>query len=202
MPIDLQIIRANEFICLDTDELLDFEASKQLLRGLAFACRKRGLERAMIDLRSLPVPVRPHFTLAQIAALVGTFREAGFTRKQRLAILYSHDVHRGIRNFAFFSKMRGLQVHPFLDFETAVYWLSEGMEDPSEMQPGTPIPIAKSGPKKKTVFGRTSARCADATGSLSALERKTGMKTKYRLAGVILFAATALAIHAQTLGGT
>ncbi len=104
MPIDLQIIRANEFICLDTDELLDFEASKQLLGGLAFACHKRGLERAMLDLRALPVPVRPHFTLAQIVSLVGTFREAGFTRKQRLAILYSHDVHRGIRNFAFFSK--------------------------------------------------------------------------------------------------
>ncbi len=91
-----------------------------------------------------------------------------------------------------------MQVHPFLDFETAVHWLSEGMEDSSDTQPGTPIPITKPGPKKKTVFGRPSVRCADATGSLPAIERKIGVKTKYRLAGLILFAATTIAVHAQT----
>ena len=41
MPVELQVIRASEFVCLDADELLDFEASKNALQGLAQACRKR-----------------------------------------------------------------------------------------------------------------------------------------------------------------
>src|SRR5215471_6194447 len=101
MPVELQVIRASEFIRLDPGSHLDFEASKNVLRDLAAACRKRGLDRAMVDLRSLPVPPKPIFTTAELAALVLTFHEAGFTRQQRLAILYHSDVYGGIRNFAF-----------------------------------------------------------------------------------------------------
>jgi hypothetical protein len=143
----LHVIRANEFVCLDTDEHLDMEASKKALQNLAQACRKRGLDRAMLDLRGLPVLPTPHFTAAQLAELVGTFRDAGFTRRHRLAILYQQDVHGGIRNFTFFSRMRGMQVQAFHDFERAMFWLSE--EDPNELQPGVPIPIAKREPKKQ-----------------------------------------------------
>lgn len=147
MPLELQVIRANEFVCLDADEHLDFEASKRALQGLAEACRKRGLDRAMLDLRGLPVLPRPHFTAAELAALVGTFRDAGFTRQQRLAIVYDHDVHSIIRNFAFFSKMRGMQVQAFNRFENAIYWLSEKNSD--EPHSGVPIPIAKREAKKR-----------------------------------------------------
>jgi hypothetical protein len=143
MPIELQVIRASEFVCLDADELIDFDASKKALQGLARACHKRGLERAMLDLRDLPIPAKPHFTTTELAALIGTFRDEGFSREQRLAVLYRFDVHGGIRNFTFFGKMRGLQVQAFREFEAASQWLSEGLENPGDRQSGIPVPIAK-----------------------------------------------------------
>jgi hypothetical protein len=143
MPVELQVIRASEFVCLDADELLDFEATTKALQGLAKACWKRGLNRAMLDLRDIPAPDKPHFTATELAALVGIFRDAGFTRHQRLAVLYQYDVHGGVRNFAFFGKMRGLQVQAFREFEAALQWLSEGLEDADELQTGVSVPIAK-----------------------------------------------------------
>lgn len=149
MPIELQVIRASEFVCLDADDLLDFAASKQALQGLAFACRKRGLDRAMLDLRDVPVPAKPHFTTTQLAELVGTFRDAGFSRRHRLAVLYQYDVHGGIRNFALFGKMRGLQVQAFREFEAALQWLSAGPKHPEEPPAGVPVPIGKRKEKKR-----------------------------------------------------
>src|SRR5215510_4106595 len=110
MPMELQIIRASEFVRLGAREHLDFEASKRALALLAQACRKRGIDRAMLDLRELAIPAKPLFTPSQLAALVGTFREAGFSRAQKLAVLYRSDPHRGARLFAFISIMRGWQV--------------------------------------------------------------------------------------------
>jgi hypothetical protein len=126
MPVELQVIRASEFVRLDPGDNLDFEASKEALRTLAQACRKRGLGCAVLDLRELPIPAKPQFTKAQLGALVAIFRDAGFLRHQRLAVLYSRDVHGGIRDFAFIGRMRGLQVQAFTDYEAAMLWLSEG----------------------------------------------------------------------------
>jgi len=126
MAVALQIIRAAEFVCLDPEEHLDLEASKQALRELALACRKRGLGRAVVDLRKLPVLAKPHFTKTEVAALVDAFRDAGFSRDQRLAVVYRDDVYGGIRDFAFISRMRGLQVQAFADFGAASLWISEG----------------------------------------------------------------------------
>lgn len=147
MPIELHLIRASEFIRLDPDEHIDFEASKRVLQDLAYACRKRGIDRAMVDIRNIPVPDEPRFTPSELAALVGAFREAGFTRQQRLAILYKHDVYGGVRNFTFFSKLRGLQVQAFHEFEAAFYWLAE--ERPAELGQGTEVPILKPAAKKR-----------------------------------------------------
>ena len=167
MPVALQVIRASEFIRLDADEHLDFAASKQALQVLAHACHKRGLDRALMDLRSLPVLDRPHFTPTELAALVGTFREAGFTRQQRLAILYRHDVHGGIRSFAFISRLRGLQVRAFDEFEAAMQWLSEETTGPvTRRSQGVPVPIATSSGEVKKLpassiaenLGRSAAR--------------------------------------------
>jgi len=144
MPIELQVIRASEFIRLNAQELLDFEASKQVLQSLARAFQKRGLNYAMLDLRQVPVPAKPSFTTDQLAALVGSFREAGFSRQQRLAILYRQDVHGGVRSFAFISRLRGLKVQAFHDFEAAFNWLAE--ESPSRHgrpENEIPIPITK-----------------------------------------------------------
>ena len=149
MSIALEIIRASEFLRVDATEHLDFEASKNVLQGLALACRKRGLDRAMLDLRALPVPAKPLFTPTQLAVLIGAFREAGFSRRQRLAVLFRNDIYGGIRTFAFLSKMRGLEVEAFNDFERALLWLSAGQEDLAEEHRGVPVRIAKREEKKR-----------------------------------------------------
>jgi hypothetical protein len=142
MPIDLEVIHASEFIRMDPHEHLDLEESKKMLAALALACRKRGIGRALLDLRTVPIPARPQFTPTELAALVRTFREAGFTREQRLAVLYHTDIFGGIRNFAFFGRMRGLQVQAFTDFEEALLWLSDGQETCRERpERGIPVPI-------------------------------------------------------------
>jgi hypothetical protein len=144
VPIDMQVIRASEFVCVDPDQHLDFEASKNALQALAQACRKRGLDRALVDLRKLPMLPKPRFTPTELAALVMTFREAGFSRQQRLAVLYQEDLHGGIRAFALIGRMRGLQVQAFTQFEEALNWLSAGQDTPAESTEGQiQIPIAR-----------------------------------------------------------
>jgi hypothetical protein len=148
MPADLQIIRASEFVCLDANEHLDFEPSRKALEVLALACQKRGLDCALLDLRGLPMLSKPHFTTAQVNALVGAFRDAGFTRGQRLAILYEHDVYGIIRNFTLFSRSHGLQVQTFLDYEKAMSWLSRAQGGAAVQPQGVQVAIARRKVKK------------------------------------------------------
>ena len=150
MPIELSVICASDFVCLDADEHVNFEESKKVLQGLAAACQKRGLDRAMVDLRDLPVADKPQFTNAELAALVGAFRAAGFTRRQRLAILYRQDVYGDVRHFTFFSRVSGLQVQAFNDFETAIHWLWRETVTP-EHKHEAEVPIL---PAKKRAAGR------------------------------------------------
>jgi len=144
MPVELQVIRVNEFVRFDAHAHLDFEASKNALQTLAHACHKRGIDSALLDLRSLPVPPKPLFTPSELAALVRTFYEAGFSKQQRLAILYNLDVYGGVRTFAFISRLRGLRVQAFTDFEAALQWLSDDQQTQPEGREGeVPIPIAR-----------------------------------------------------------
>jgi hypothetical protein len=140
IPLELQIIRAPEFLRVDTREHLDFPASKDALQTLAQGCRKRGVHRALLDLRPLPIPPEPLFTPTELAALVNTFREAGFGRQQRLAVLYREDPHGGVKLLAFISRMRGWQVRAFADFEEALSWLSIDKSKSSESA-GDNVPI-------------------------------------------------------------
>jgi hypothetical protein len=167
MPAELQVIRASEFVCLDPNEHMDFEASKNELQKLAKACRKRGLHRALLDLRGLPILPRPHFNTKEVASLVGAFRDGGFTQKQRLAVLYEHDVYGIIRNFTLFSREQGLQVEAFLEYEKAMNWLYGRLEDTAEWRRASHVPITK--PKTK----KNPAKPARAKTS-----RKTGQKIK------------------------
>jgi hypothetical protein len=161
MPIELQVIRASEFIRLDARARLNLEQSQKVLQALAFACRKRGLDRAMLDLRALPLQPKPQFTPTELATLVSTFREAGFTRQQRLAVLYQSDIYGGVRTFAFISRMRGLRVQAFTDFERALQWLSEEQENRiQERQGAVPIPVTQrqTEARKLSVRGGAAAR--------------------------------------------
>lgn len=150
MPAALHLFRANEFVRMDADEHVDMEHTKKTLKDLVYACQKRAVNSAMMDLRGLPIPAKPYFTPKELAELVETFQEAGFTKKQRLAVLYEWDNYGGIRNFTFFSRMHKMQVQAFQDFERAIYWLSEGQDEIASSPPGEPIPVAKGKTKKWT----------------------------------------------------
>jgi hypothetical protein len=156
-PIELHVIRASDFICFDAEEHLNFEESKRVLQQLALASRKRGLDRAMVDLRELPVPEKPRFTDGELAELAGAFRDAGFTRRQRLAILHRHDVHGTIRKFTSIGRKGGLQVRAFLEYDEAMHWLGKTIEDVAEQKQGARVPILQKKRKGNTAKKRAQA---------------------------------------------
>lgn len=165
MSIELEIIRASDFIRFDAGHHLDFEKSKNALEQIALACLKRGVDRAVVDVRDLPVSDKPRFTNVELAALIGVFRTAGFSRRQRLAVLYRHDIYGNVRNFTFFGRMHGLQVQAFLEFEDAMHWLWRDVEH-LEHKHGSEIPILPEGATKprKHSAGRLHAPAASRPG--------------------------------------
>ena len=148
MSLELQIIRASEFIRMGVKDHIDLPASKAALRELAQACRKRGICRAMVDLRDAQYGPKPVYSPQDVAELVETFHEVGFSKKERLAILYKIDPHHRARMFAFLSTMHGWMVRAFSDFEEALSWLSKGEQTNAlpahpALQKNVPIHAAK-----------------------------------------------------------
>jgi len=125
VPLELQIIRAGEFIRAGAHGRPDLETSRMVLRELARACKRRGIDRALLDLRGIRPGLTRILAPADLASLVDTFHEIGFGREQRLAVLYSEDPHKGARLFAFISTLRGWNVRAFSDFEKALNWMAK-----------------------------------------------------------------------------
>jgi len=126
MPLELQIIRASEFLRVGPQGTLDLAASIEILRLLAGACARRGIDRAMLDLRDVHAGPTPMLTSEDLATLVNAFCEMGFSPRLRLAILYTSDPHRRARLFSFLTTLRGWNVKASDNFETALTWLSQG----------------------------------------------------------------------------
>jgi hypothetical protein len=143
MPLDLQIIRASEFVRMGAEGHFDLNASRAALSELAAACLKRGVNRALVDLRKLHPQPKPIFTPDDLASLINTFREMGFTKEHRLAVLYTEDPHHRARDFAFMSRLRGWHVCAFDDFEAALNWLSGEEEDLADyvLARGESVPV-------------------------------------------------------------
>lgn len=120
MPMNLQIIRANEFIRFGPQGKLNLASSRQALAELAQACRRRRISRALIDARE----ARSDLTPNDIASLVRAFDAIGFTRDQRLAILHVASQTYRARVFTLFANLRGWKVRSFGDFEQALEWLA------------------------------------------------------------------------------
>ena len=148
MPLDLQIIRASEFIRLGAKGRVDLKASREILAEIARACRKRGVNRALVDVRALHQGPKPALSIQDLARLVSTFHEIGFRREQRLAVLYSSDPHHRARLFAFLSSLHGWQVRAFGEFEEAILWLwdTEAVEktEPHERVEQVPVKMRRS----------------------------------------------------------
>ena len=144
MPLKIEVIRATEFVRVGPEGHFDLRASKAALASVAAACRKRGIQHAIIDLRALQPGPKPVFSPADLVELVNTFPEVGFTRRLRLAILYRSDPHKRARLFAFLSNLHGWNVRAFGDFEEALLWLSRGQESlarPTRAAGAQAIPI-------------------------------------------------------------
>lgn len=140
MPLELQIIRAREFVRLGAEGQFDFESTRDVLKTLADACRKRGIERALLDVRETSSNLTPN----ELAALVNAFSEVGFSKRLRLAVLHGGDQEYRAKLFAFISKLRGWEVQAFEDFEQALEWLSR--EEPTGgglAEGGVSIPISQ-----------------------------------------------------------
>jgi hypothetical protein len=120
MPLELQVIRACEFVRLGVHGEFDFESTRAALITLADACRKRGVERALIDVRGASSNLTPN----DLAALVNAFGEAAVSRRLRLAILHTGDQAYRAKLFVFFSAMRGRKVRAIENFEEGLDWLS------------------------------------------------------------------------------
>jgi hypothetical protein len=165
MPQELQIIRASEFVRFNAQGHFDLPASKLALAELAGACRKRGIAHAMIDLRALHPGPKPVFSPADLAELVNSFREVGFTPQERLAVLYHSDPHRRARLFAFLSTMHGYAVRAFGDFEEALLWLSSE-EETKPKRPRSPgearVPVRfskrRATPAKRPVHSHAKSK--------------------------------------------
>ena len=137
MATELQIIRAQEFIRRGVKGDVDLKASKEMLATLAAACRKRGIDQALLDLREVNIGPKPVFSSKDLIALVNTFREMGFTQEQRLAVLYRSDPHRRARLFTLIANLHGWSVRAFDNYESALTWLSEVKDPRSELEPDT-----------------------------------------------------------------
>ena len=120
MPVELEIIRAAEFIRFGGQGQFDLVASCAALAALAEACKMRGINRALIDGRN----ARAELSANELAALVNVFCDIGFARNLRLATLHAAERYQRARLFAFISRMKGWNVRAFGDFEQAMYWLS------------------------------------------------------------------------------
>ena len=120
MPIELEIIRAAEFIRFGGKGEFDLIATCAALHRLAETCKRRGINRAMLDGRNACAELSPN----ELAAIVNAFCEIGFTRDLNLAIVHAADRYQRARLFAFISRIKGWNVRAFGDFEQALYWLS------------------------------------------------------------------------------
>lgn len=83
MPLELQIIRAREFVRLGAEGKFDFAGTHAVLKTLADACRKRGIKRAMVDVRESSSNLTPN----ELAALVNAAREWAYDRTSHIGKL-------------------------------------------------------------------------------------------------------------------
>jgi len=146
MPLELQIIRASEFIRLATPGQLDLASSLEIIQQLARACQRRGIDRALLDLRDVHPGDTPMLSRKDLASLINTFCSSGFSDRLRLVLLYSSDPHHRARFFALVSILRGWNVKASEDFEEALHWLSEEQDADDRTEPRSQeVPIRKKG---------------------------------------------------------
>jgi len=158
MPLEIQVIKAAEFIRVNPQGKPDVLASREVLAKLSAACKKRGINRALVDLRSLVLGPKPVFSPADLLSLVNTLPELGFRKEQRLAVLYADDRHHRTKMFAVIGSLRGWLVQAFGEYEAAINWLMlpSETEELEVSRAGEEIPVRRGRPRRGTKMRRLS----------------------------------------------
>jgi sulfatase modifying factor 1 len=85
MSLELQIIRLQEFIGLGAKGKVDLNASKAALAVLPAACRKRGIDRDLLDLREAHIGPKPLFSQQVVILFFITVMAQQITEAQPVA---------------------------------------------------------------------------------------------------------------------
>ena len=134
MPYNLQIIRVADFLRLNTKGEYDHVQTHRALSNIAAACVKSGIDCALIDIRD----ARSDMRLDDLYQLALAFKNMGFQRNHRLAILYRtfsgervdfFTMRQSERAefFAMCASEGGWNVRAFEDYEHAMEWLSTAL---------------------------------------------------------------------------
>ena len=119
MPSQLHIVKARDFIRLNSNGTLDFENSRKMLTQIAQAQLQGGIDRAVLDLRGS----EGKLTITDIYKLAMVFRDAGPHRDDRLALVVRHHKLDRADFFASLAASQGIFVAAFDSYEEAIDWL-------------------------------------------------------------------------------
>jgi hypothetical protein len=147
MPIDIEIIRASEFIRLGTHGKFDFESTRAVLLKMTDACGKRRIERALIDIRDASSTL----TREDLVALAKVFGESVVSKRLRVAILHKNEQGGRAKLFAFLNAIQGRYMRAFETFEKALFWLSTEKDSDTQFDASAqavPIQVPKRRLKK------------------------------------------------------
>jgi hypothetical protein len=121
MPCNLHIVKIGDFVRLNAHGEFDMAESGNALRSVVKTCVDRGIDNALLDVRSSYGNV----TVGQLHQLTNIFHELGFRERHHLAVLHRYRGGEKAELFAIFAESRGWNVRAFDLFEDAIEWFSE-----------------------------------------------------------------------------
>ena len=120
MAYNLRVVRPSDFIRYDGRGETDRVRSRRILERIAKACVDEGMNCALLDLRGLHL----HLELKDLYGLINAFKDMGFRREHRLAILHNYTGMDKAEFFAMCASARGWNVRAFDTFEDAMEWFA------------------------------------------------------------------------------
>jgi hypothetical protein len=135
MPYSLHIIRTNDFLRFGGDKNhVDLAETRRVLSAIAKHCIERSINCALLDVREMKGDLTP----LDMYELALAFREMGFRRQHRLAILHRSSAGArveffGMRPgalaefFALCASDAGWNVRAFDDYGAAIEWFETAL---------------------------------------------------------------------------
>lgn len=121
MTVEVRIIPIKEFLRTDVSGNLDLERSLILLRNLVEECKKRDVDRILIDTRE----ATSNASMLDVWTLAKKLTSSGLRARVAVVNRPKDDFDRGA--FLELCAMnREYQLKAFRDFEAAFTWLNEG----------------------------------------------------------------------------